>query len=541
MTMVKQTVYNENMLKKAYAYLRVSSEEQVTNFSLDNQKDYCVREAERQGYELVKIYREEGVSAKTLNRPELIKLLEDCRINKKIISAVFIYKIDRISRDTFDFLAIRRKLAEYGIRIVSVTEPVEDNPTGEFLETLLAASAKLDNATKSQRTYDGMRRRLEAGWANGKAPVGYINITKNEKQIIEPDPKQFELVKKSWKEMASGIYTLDSIVPIMNKFGIKINYKGKKIPITRNQQTQRIFRDKFYAGYVVSKKFNIDKPGNHQPMIDEDTFYKVQAILDGRSRTAIIKYNRQNPLFPLRGQVLCGKCNELLTGAVTRKKNGLTFPYYYCISGKHYSPAISKEKFETEYLEFVNKVEPKKELVNLFTELVREKWQTRYSHLSTQQKSIEKDLENLHEVRRKLGQKHLQGVYSDEMFQEQLQIIEDQILVKKTIKSEAKLQEVDIDILINFMNSFLWNVSKAWQEGTLEERKLLTGSIYPEKLIYEYPGFRTTKLGCSFGLIEQFGGTHPSLWVTDGARTRDNQFHKLGLYQLSYGHLYYIL
>ena len=47
------------------------------------------------------------------------------------------------------------------------------------------------------------------------------------------------------------------------------------------------------------------------------------------------------------------------------------------------------------------------------------------------------------------------------MFQEQLQLIEDQILVKKTIKSEAKLQEIDIDILVNFMNSFLWNIDKA--------------------------------------------------------------------------------
>ena len=47
----------------------------------------------------------------------------------------------------------------------------------------------------------------------------------------------------------------------------------------------------------------------------------------------------------------------------------------------------------------------------------------------------------------------------------------------------------------------------------MEERKLLTGSIYPENITYEYPGFRTTKLGCSFGLIKQLEGTKPSLWV----------------------------
>jgi hypothetical protein len=308
----------------------------------------------------------------------------------------------------------------------------------------------------------------------------------------------------------------------MKKLGIMVKYKNRLLPITRNQQTQRIFRDKFYAGYVVSKKFGIDKIGNHKPMIDEDMFYRVQAIIDGRSRTAGIKYQRQNPMFPLRSQVMCGKCGKPLTGAITRKRNGLVFPYYYCSSGKHFSPSINKERFEKEYLQFMGQAEPKKELVALFSEMVKEKWESRYSHLANQQKDIDQELEALFEVRKRLGQKHLQGIYSDEMFQEQLQLIEDQILVKKTIKSEAKLQEIDIDTLVNFMNNFLWNVDKAWQEGTLEERKLLTGSIYPENITYEYPGFRTTKLGCSFGLIKQLEGTKPSLWVSDGIRTRNH-------------------
>ena len=250
------------MIKSAYAYLRVSSEEQVTNFSLDNQYDYCKREAERQGYRLAGIYREEGASAKTLNRPELLKLLEDCRANQKHISALFIYKIDRISRDTYDFLAIKRKLAQYGIRILSVTEPVEDNATGEFLETLLAASAKLDNATKSARTVDGMRKRLESGLPNGKATVGYLNVTRDDKQVIDPDPDQFDRMKKAWEEMDTGIYTLETIIPVMQKLGVKIKYGGRQIPITRSQQTQRIFRNKYYAGYIVSKKYGIDKKVN---------------------------------------------------------------------------------------------------------------------------------------------------------------------------------------------------------------------------------------------------------------------------------------
>ena len=272
LTMKSLLIDNEIVTKQAYVYLRVSSEEQVTNFSLDNQKDYCLREAERQGYEIVQIYREEGVSAKTLNRPQLLRLLEDCRKDKNNISAIFIYKIDRISRDTYDFLAIKKRLSEYGIRIISVTEPTEENPTGEFLETLLAATAKLDNATKGLRTQDGLRKRMESGWANGRAPVGYLNTsTPDDKHIITSDPEQFDLVEKSWEEMAKGIYSLDSIATYMNKLGVVIKIGKRTIPITRRQQTQRIFRNKFYSGYIVNEKLGIDKIGNHIIFVAEAT------------------------------------------------------------------------------------------------------------------------------------------------------------------------------------------------------------------------------------------------------------------------------
>lgn len=520
---------NGIMTKKAFIYTRVSSEEQVTNFSLENQKEYCEREAKRQGYDVEYIYREEGASAKNTNRPQLLRLLEDCRVYQKEVSALFIYKIDRVSRDTFDYLVIKKKLASYGIRIISVTEPVEDNPMGEFVETMMAASARLDNAQKSLRTLDGMRKRLEIGWANGKAPVGYKNITRNEKQIIIPDPVQFDLVKKAWEEMATGAYSLDTIVPYMNKLGIKINYRAKDVPITRNQQTQRIFRDKFYAGFVVSKKFGIDKLGNHEPMISEEIFYKVQAIIDGRSFTAGINYKRQHEDFPLRGQVICGECNEPMTGSWSKGRKE-KYAYYFCGRGKHKSTSIPKMDFENLFLDFVRKIEPQRELIGLFSEMVKEKWETRYTHLNNKQKLVEQDLDSLYELRKRLTDGHLKGTYTDDVYKEQLATIEDEILVKKTLQSESKLEKIDIDTVVEFMNSFLWNLVKAWREGDLNQRKTLTGSIFPKNVIFENNKFRTTELGPCFKLIQQFRHNPTSLGVTDGIRTRGIRLHKPALY-----------
>src|SRR5947209_7742603 len=109
--------------KRAILYLRVSTEEQVDNFSLSTQEDICRKEAEKRGYEVVQIFREEGRSAKTITgRPVLISLIEYCRKNKHNVQATFVYRLDRISRVTADYLAIRKKLAENGITIISSTE-----------------------------------------------------------------------------------------------------------------------------------------------------------------------------------------------------------------------------------------------------------------------------------------------------------------------------------------------------------------------------------------------------------------------------------
>jgi len=136
------------------------------------QEDICQKEAIKRGIEVIKVFREEGRSAKTITgRPILIEMLEYCRKNKKKIDAVIAYRVDRISRQTQDYLAIRRKLTECGITLISATEPTGNSPTEKLVETILAGFAQLDNDVRSERTKNGMRARFLAGLPNGKVPL----------------------------------------------------------------------------------------------------------------------------------------------------------------------------------------------------------------------------------------------------------------------------------------------------------------------------------------------------------------------------------
>src|SRR3990167_5717459 len=211
--------------KKAIIYLRVSTEEQVDNFSLDTQEDICRKEAERRGYEVVEIFREEGRSAKTIvGRPILIQMLEYCRKNKRKVQAVFVYRIDRISRQTADYLGIRKKLAESGVAVVSATEPTGDSPTEKLVETILAGFAQLDNDIRSERARNGLRARFLSGRiVTGMVPLGYTV----QAGYAVKDPAIWDKMVEAWNLVATGTKSMEEMANIMTDWGLK-HKRGKR-------------------------------------------------------------------------------------------------------------------------------------------------------------------------------------------------------------------------------------------------------------------------------------------------------------------------
>lgn len=259
--MSPQSSQNNSLERKnAAIYLRVSTEEQVDNFSLGTQEELCTKEANRRGFDVIEVFREEGRSAKNiLGRPVLVALLEYCRRNKRQLDAVFVYRIDRISRQTADYLAIRRKLAEFGIALVSATEPTGESPTEKLIETMLAGFAQLDNDVRSERAKNGLRARFLSGLISGKPPLGY----KVQDGYVIKDPNSFEKVKQAWELMATGTKSLNDMAKIMNDLGLREKH-GKEFKL-RSQTVNRIFRQRFYTVILTSERYPETVQGQHPP------------------------------------------------------------------------------------------------------------------------------------------------------------------------------------------------------------------------------------------------------------------------------------
>jgi site-specific DNA recombinase len=114
----------------AVIYSRVSTKEQTQNLSLETQESVCRAYCERQGLEIDRVFVEQGESAKTAERTELIKLLAYCRAKKDQVQHVVVYRIDRFSRQRYDHAVLVAQLAKNGVTLKSATEPISNDAAG---------------------------------------------------------------------------------------------------------------------------------------------------------------------------------------------------------------------------------------------------------------------------------------------------------------------------------------------------------------------------------------------------------------------------
>ena len=301
----------------AVIYVRVSTKEQTENLSLPTQLRACEEYCRRQGYEVLERFHEEGESAKTTDRSQLQNLLTFCRLNKGRVHFVVVFNLTRFARDKYDHFALRSHLQSLGISLRSATEPIDDTSTGKLMEGVLAAFAQFDNDCRSDRTRAGMKAALELGRWVFLAPIGYLNAPRAMGKSLMPDPERAPLVRRAFEEYATGRFTKQQLLKQSRAWGLT-NRRGR--PLT-SQAIGVLLRNQLYAGIVDVTEYGVrGKRGDFEPLISEDLFYRVQAVLSGRVPSTTPQ-QRAHPDFPLRAFVRCESCGRGLTGSWSKGRS----------------------------------------------------------------------------------------------------------------------------------------------------------------------------------------------------------------------------
>lgn len=459
--------------KKAVIYCRVSDPKQIEGQSLAAQEKVCREYALQQGYEVAKVFIEEGESAKTRSRPELTQLLTYCAIRRHGISAVIVYKLDRLSRNTDDYSQLRIILKRYGVEIKSTTEYFENTPAGRFMENIIANVAQFDNDVRAERCIMGMREACRDGRYVWPAPFGYINVKTAGKTNLAPDPILGPVLRETFTEIAKNCQSLDQTY---RNFIARKEYQKGNRKIGRSQFYQ-LFTNEIYAGWIV--KFNERNKGLFEPITTQEIFDQVQRVIRHRKRKTF-HYQRENPDFPLR-RFYIHPSGQKMTGSWSKGRNKSYAYYRYKIKGMMYS----KEKLESNFETLMNRYRMTAAQFEKFKKCVRKHLIEKTADQRQQVHAMEQQVSQLKQERRKLLKKNIDGVINDDILQEHLELIGQEIIELESKRISVPTLEANFEQLLDMCEEYLKNPGKIWRNAPYESQINLQWFNFPGGIIYE--------------------------------------------------------
>lgn len=301
------------MLKKAAAYIRVSTEDQK-EFSPDAQlkaiKKYCKDNNIILDNEY--IYIDEGISGrKAEKRPAFQDMIKHAK--KKEFNMILVHKFDRFARSREDSVVYKSLLKkECGIRVISITESIEDDKFSVILEAMLEAMAEYYSLNLSDEVKKGMTEKAQRGEYQSSPPFGY-EMKDKKLVILEDEAKAIKLI---FDDFLNGQGFLQ-IAKKLNDLGY-LTHRGNKF---ENRTIEYILNNPVYCGMArwtptgkIRRNYKCEDSliveSNHEPIIDKKTFDLVQKKLEERKQITRKHYKGTNPqnLHWLNGLVRCKLC-----------------------------------------------------------------------------------------------------------------------------------------------------------------------------------------------------------------------------------------
>ena len=321
--------------KRAVSYIRVSTREQAQRggseegFSLPAQREANKRKAQSMGALVVKEFADRGESARSANRPELQKMLAYLKEDGGI-DYVIVHKLDRLARNRADDVEINRAFEDAGVRLVSTSENIDQTPGGMLLHGIMSSIAEFYSRNLANEVIKGMGEKARNGGTLGKAPLGYLNVRARDEngrevRTIALDEERAPLIRLAFTEYATGQWTTKRLAAHLHDRGLTtVPTARKPAKAVTGAQLHRMLRHPYYKGVISFQ--GVEYVGAHEPLVDEETWSQVQAVLDSHRFGERERQHNHH----LKTTVYCGLCGARLLVQNTRNSKGDLYPYFIC-------------------------------------------------------------------------------------------------------------------------------------------------------------------------------------------------------------------
>jgi site-specific DNA recombinase len=496
----KQETKGFNDPNAAVVYIRVSDDRQVDNTSLDGQERACKDFCHNHGWKVTKLFREEGESAKTAERPRLMEMLRYCKAATPRPSFVVFYAVDRFARSAHDHQVVKRHLASVGVLLRSATQPLGESPADALMEGMLSHFAQFDNAVRAERSSNGMKARLNSGSWPFKAPIGYLNATTATGKTLVPDPDRAPHVREAFSRFATGLYTKGQVRERVTVAGLRTRRSGAKVSA---ETFRRLLENPIYTGVLTVGAWEGEHAASFDPLVDRETFNRVQHILKGL-RPQLIPNQRNHPGFPLRAFVRCGGCNRPVTAGYSTGRHSVKYGYYRCQNDAcPLKLSERREDMHEQFLDFVSTLTPKPELVKMFRETVESYWVERYREVDARLSKLQEMVSELRKRRTKLYQAHIDDKVPTDVFLELKAELDAETMKAEFKIDSARMDEIKVDEVLEFCERVLCNVPMLWKECNLDQQQRLQQVLFPQGVLYDHKtGYRTAATCLFFSMLE---------------------------------------
>ena len=455
----------DDVKKVCGLYMRVSTEDQAREgFSLPEQKERLEAYCKFKGFVIKDYYTDAGISAKTGNyRPEFERLKED--IKSKKINTIIALKQDRITRSIFDWEELMRFLEENDAYLDCVNDDINTtNANGKMVSRILMSVSQQEIERTSERTKVGLAGAIKQGHIPHQAPLGYKH--ENKKLVIDHLTK--DVVIRIFELYHKGM-SYQKISTLFNKEQVlgKTNWRDSSIVA--------ILENEIYKGDFVHGK-RTKHPTYYEnvvePIVSKEMWEECQVQKKKNSKS----YQRTLTYLFLQ-KLRCPKCNRILGGKATQKKNGNIYYYYYC----HDCKINFKESLVEEYFnDFVNELVEYDSVVNqFFLPMIKQKFDEPQEELK---KDINKQKDKLERIKRA----YINGVFNLEEYNDERKLVESALEKLQNELDEATSCEIlnftPQDILLKRDIDYINKVklekeykerTKTWKDYTREEKSEL--------------------------------------------------------------------
>ncbi len=324
-------------------YARVSSERQAEkDLSIPAQLKAMQEYAAKRGWPVVEEFIDLAESARSANRPEFQRMIALARKKPAPFEIILVWKLSRFARNREDSILFKALLRKHGVQVVSISEPIDDSPSGRLLEGVIETIDEFYSANLSHDTLRGMKENACRGFRNGGSPpygYKYVKVTagNQDKSKLTLEPSEAPVVRRIFQLYLEGL-GLKEIAKRLTAEGVKTRagHAWRKTAlhylVTNETYTGTLifnrhqYRVSRLQGRTPEQPIRVENA--HPAIIDKHSFDRVQSLLGERSprmtHPRIVSSN-----YLLSGMVRCGLCGAKMVGCSA--KSGRFF-YYGCQS-----------------------------------------------------------------------------------------------------------------------------------------------------------------------------------------------------------------